>query len=288
MPALHRRTHRSLFKRLIKNRSSLRIALLSIAALIVVGGIAVAAPGGEIVSSSGPPGGLLKAGPVDPVNGFPAWYRDSNGVDLEGCMSALDPNCGAVPVPDPTQPPSFPGNFPQEFFYMDANAGLTSSGGGKVLAQFALEGAFANGGVVAGDQMTFARIRFKIDKGLPGSTDYKITHPYGDDIVKSGPDPASTPNLFVTQDVGATAGAFSAALGGRVGPFLQWAPNPANPADVPPAGYVGDAVTPHKVIGSALGTNFVRIEGPGIGGPVTSNPNPCTTTGPNAYTGAPE
>src|SRR4051794_41144186 len=111
MPALHRRTHRSLVKRLIKNRSSLRIALLPMAALIVVGGTAAAPPGGEIVSSSGPRGGLIRAGRVDPVNGSPAWYRDSNGVDLEGCMSALAPNCGAVPVPAPTQPPSFPGNF---------------------------------------------------------------------------------------------------------------------------------------------------------------------------------
>ena len=119
---------------------------------------------------------------------------------------------------------------------MDATADLTANGGGKVLAQFALEGAFANGGVVAGDQMTFARIRFKIDKGLHGDTNYKITHPYGVDVLKSGPDPASTPNLFVTRDVGATAGPFSAALGGRVGPFLQWAPNPVDAAESRPPG----------------------------------------------------
>jgi hypothetical protein len=39
---------------------------------MVTGGIAVAAPSGEIVTSSGPTNGLVKAGPVDPVNGFPA------------------------------------------------------------------------------------------------------------------------------------------------------------------------------------------------------------------------
>jgi hypothetical protein len=72
-------------------------------------------------------------------------------------------------------------------------------------------------------------------------------------------------------------------LGGRVGPFLKWAPT-ADPADVPPAGYIGDGAAPHTVTGSDLGTNFVRIEAPGIGG--ANNPNPCSTTGPNAYTGA--
>jgi hypothetical protein len=165
---------------------------------------------------------------------------------------------------------------------MDATAQMSTGSGGKVLAQFALEGAFANGGVAAGDQMAFSRIRFRIDSGLQANAQYKITQPYGVDVVQAGADPNSKPNLFVTQDVGAAPGAFSAVLGGRVGPFLEWAPS-ADPADVPPAGYIGDGVTPHTVTGSDLGTNFVRIEGLGIGG--ANNPNPCTTTGPNAYTG---
>jgi hypothetical protein len=280
-----RRTRaRACANRLIKGRANRALVLIVLGALVALGGVAIAAPSGEFVSSTGATGGLVKNGPVSPANGFPAWYRDSTGLDLEGCMSALDPNCGAVPVPDPTQPPSFPGNFPDEFFYMLADANLTTGSGSKVLAEFALEGAFANGGVVAGDQMAFSRIRFRIDSGLQGSTDYKITHPYGVDIVKSGPNPADKPDIFVTQDVGITPGAFSEALGGRVGPFLQWTP-PATPGDVPPAGYIGDAATPHTVTGSAAGTNFVRIEGPGIGG--ANNPNPCTTTGANAYTGDP-
>jgi hypothetical protein len=53
---------------------------------------------------------------------------------------------------------------------------------------------------------------------------------------------------------------------------------------VPPAGYIGDGTTAHTVTGSTAGTNFVRIEGPGIGG--ANNPNPCSTTGANPYTGA--
>jgi hypothetical protein len=279
MTAFNRCT--SMFGRLSRRRHG-RLALVALGALLLLVGVAAAGPTGDFLTSSGNTGGLAKAGPVSPDIGFPDWYRDNKGVELEPCMTNLDPNCGgAVPVPDPTQPTVFPTNFPDEFFYMDATAALTTGSGSKVLAQFALEGAFANA-VTPGDQMVFSRIRFRIDSGLEGNGQYKITHPYGVDVVQAGPNPANTPNLFITQDVGATAGAFSEVLGGRVGPFLKWAPS-ADPADVPPVGYVGDGATPHPVTGSDLGTNFVRIEGPGIGG--ANNPNPCSTSGPNAYTG---
>src|SRR3954451_7919452 len=212
--------------------------------------------------------------------------QDTNGVDLMPCDDPQDKYCGgAVPAPDPTQPPTFPDNFPDEFFYQQAGAdSLVSAGGNKVLAEFDLEGAFASGPVVNGDQIVFSRIRYKIVDGLKPDTDYKITQPYGTDTVHT--DPGAT-GFFVTQDVGVAAGDFAEALKGRVGPFLQWAPNPNNPADVPPTGYVGDGVTPHAVTGSQLGTNYVRIEGPGIGGAVgDTNPNPCPTTGANAWAGA--
>jgi hypothetical protein len=177
-----------------------------------------------------------------------------------------------------------PGNFPDEFFYQSASAdSLTSAGGNKVLAEFDLEGAFANGPVARGDQIVCSRIRYKIVDGLQPDTDYKITQPYGTDTVHTD---ATATGFFVTQDVGVTPGDFTQALKGRVGPFLQWAPNPNNPADVPPTGYIGDGVTPHTVTGSPLNTNFVRIQGPGIGGAAgATNPNPCPTSGANAYSG---
>jgi hypothetical protein len=67
---------------------------------------------------------------------------------------------------------------------------------------------------------------------------------------------------------------------GRFGPFIEWTPpSAANPA-VPPAGFVGDAATPHTVVGSPLNTNFVRIEGPGINpAPTTANSCPATVGG---------
>ncbi|MEA2322985.1 MAG: hypothetical protein QOD81_2835 [Solirubrobacteraceae bacterium] len=253
--------------------------------VLAIGAIAVAAPNGLLNPGSGGPQGVVAVGPVSPTHGFPDWYRDTNGTDLAPCLDPQDPYCGgAVAAPDNTAPITFPDNFPDEFFYQAADAAnLTSAGGEKVLASFALEGAFANGPVTQGDQIVFSRIRYRINAGLKPDTDYKVTHPYGTDTVRTDP---GANGFFVTQDVGVTPGDFSQALKGRVGPFLQWAPNAADATDVPPVGYVGDGVTPHKVQGSELGTNFVRIEGPGIGGAAGAvNPNPCRTSGANAYSG---
>jgi hypothetical protein len=263
-----------------------KIVALATFLVLAVGAVAIAAPNGLLTENSAGPQGLIAVGPVNASNGFPDWYRDTNGVDLMPCDDPQDQYCGgAVPAPDPTAPITFPGNFPDEFFYQQAGAdSLTSAGGNGVLAEFDLEAAFGSGPVKAGDQITFSRIRYRINAGLQPDTDYKITQPYGTDTVHT--DPGAT-GFFVTQDVGVVPGDFTGALKGRVGPFLQWAPNAANPADVPPAGYIGDGVTPHAVTGSPLNTNFVRVQGPGIGGaPGTTNPNPCPTTGPNAYAGA--
>src|SRR4051794_6904595 len=272
----------SILGRLGRRRHA-RLALVALGALLLLVGVAVAGPTGDFLTSAGNTGGLAKVGPVSPAIGFPDWYRDNKGVELEPCMTNLDPSCGgAVPVPDSTQPTVFPTNFPDEFFYQDATAALTTGAGSKVLAQFAVEGAFANGGVAAGDQMTFSRIRFRIDTGLQANGQYTITHPYGVDVVQAGPNPADKPNLFITQDTGATAGAFSAVPARPVRPLPQWAPT-ADPADIPPAGYLGGGATPPTLTRSDPGTDLARIEGPGIGG--ADNRNPCATTGTNAYTG---
>jgi hypothetical protein len=254
--------------RRVRGRPRIRLALLLLSALLLVGvGVAVAGPTGDFISSYGAAQrGLVAAGPVSPEDGFPDWYRDRNGIDLEGCKTNLDPLCGgAVPVPTPGDPTAFPGNFPDEFFYMLATADLQTGAGADVLAEFGVEGAFGSGPALAGDQMVFSRIRFRIESGLQADTDYKITHPYGTDVVRSGPDAADTPNIFVTQDVGAVVGDFTQALKGRVGPFLVWTDEDGNGASDAPPGYIGDPGTPHRVTGSDLSTNFVRIEGPGIG-----------------------
>src|SRR5437879_11155320 len=54
----------------------------------------------------------------------------------------------------------------------------------KVIYVAALEGSFANGAVVAGDQVVFARLRFRILGATPNAT-YTFTHPYGVDVVQA-------------------------------------------------------------------------------------------------------
>jgi hypothetical protein len=235
--------------------------------LLGVTAVAIAGPSGSIVGgadSTDNANGLIKHGPANPAHGFPDWYRDSNGIELEPCLDARDPNCNAPPVPDPAAEPTFPDNFPDEFFYMLADANLTANGGNPVLAEYALEGAFGAGPVKAGDQMVFGRTRYRIRGGLQPDTQYKITNPYGVDYVQTD---ANATELFVTEDAGASVGVFDAVFDGQVGPFLRWTGNDA------PAGYVGDPGTLHTVTGSPYKTNFVKMEGPGIGG--AGNPNPC-------------
>jgi hypothetical protein len=261
-------------RRVVTGNKRRSIAVLAASMLLGSTGIALAGPTGSIVAPpAGEPqntGGLIKYGPINPDTGFPDWYRDKTGtLDLEGCIDARDPYCNAPPVPNPDAAPTFPDNFPDEFFYMLADANLTAAGGNTVLAEYAVEGAFAAGPPVAGDQMVFGRTRYRIRGGLNDQVTYKITNPYGVDYVK--PDAGAT-DLFVTEDAGASAGSFGAVFGGQVGPFLKW----DGTAPAAPKGYIGDPATPHSVTGGINGQNLVRIEGKGIGGGAgETNPNPC-------------
>ena len=256
----------ALFRRVRAGGSRRNVAFLAIAALLGSATVALAGPSGSFIDGQGDQmaNGIVKFGPINPENGFPDWYRDSRGNEVEPCLQAADPNCNAPEVPDPDQPTAFPDNFPGEFFYWMGEAALTANGGNDVLAEFAVEGTFAAEIPRFPDQMVFTRTRYRVRGGLQPDADYKITNPYGVDIVHT--DPGST-ELFVTEDVGATAGAFGQLFGGQVGPLLKW--------DTPgaPAGYLGDPAVPHTVTGSRFNTNFVMIEGPGIGGP--GNTNPC-------------
>jgi hypothetical protein len=266
-------------RRLGAGRSRGTLVFLSVAFALGVVGVALAGPGGSIISGTGhyDKPGLIKAGPVSSENGFPDWYRDSNGLELEPCLDPGD-QCAAPPIPDPNKAVAFDANFPDEFFYQIADATLTGSGGEDFLAEFAVEGAFASA-VQQGDQMVFGRVRYRKDAGLQAGATYTVTHPYGTDKLEA--DDAG--HVFVTQDVGVAPGDFKTVMSSRVGPFLTWDTyKDPDPAKRPPDGYVGDGATPHAFVGSPTGNNFVRVEGPGVAGP--NNPDSCPTTGPNAWT----
>lgn len=205
---------------------------------------------------------LAARGPIDPDNGFPRWYRDSSGVRLELATDPGDPRTPAMgELPDPGSPVRFPDNFPDEAFYFLAEAELPVGGGprpGRARVVLALEAAFDGTGAVAdGRQQVFARIRVRIDGGIPGAA-YTFTHPYGetDPLVAD-----ENGRVSVTEDIGAAALRFDTVVAdGEVAPFLRWDTGA-------PDGYLGDGGTAHTVTGSPFGTDFVRIRGPRVGGP---------------------
>jgi len=199
---------------------------------------------------------LSQTGPVDPVHGFPTWYSDQNGLQLELCLeSAL---CLAA-LPDPSLPVSFPGNFPDEAFWWAADASI-ESGGISASLVMAQEAAFTNEVAEAGQQTAFSRLRIRVS-GLVAGAVYTITHPYG--TVTLTADPTGVINYTADYgcfDTPCNQTTYDRALNGPIpGPFLQW-------DEGAPTGYIGDPEVEHTVTGSPTGNNFFQIEGPGIGG----------------------
>jgi hypothetical protein len=227
------------------------IAMVAVAAMVAP--LATAADAVVITPAAPRAGKLVQVGPIA-ENGFPAWYRDSNGTRLEGCLTLDDPLCpvAAAEVSDPDAPISFPDNFPGEHFYELNTATVTLTSGARAVISMNVEGAFANGDPAPGDQMVFGRVRIRFD--APADQKFRITHPYGVDELVSD---AKRGGVNFTEDAGAVAGGFGQILNGRVGPFLKWDPAVAPAA---PAGYTGNPGVDHKVVGSPYDTNFVRIE----------------------------
>ena len=231
------------------------------ASVALAGVVALAAPlalvaHAAVVQPSAARGGsLVQVGPIA-ANGFPSWYRDSNGIRLEGCWQTGDPLCEplADEIPNPDAPSSYPDNFPGEHFYQMADASLAAGAAGTVDVVLNLEGAFTSDAVIDGDQVVFGRVRIRA-KDAPNGT-YRVTHPYGIDeftITDGG-------GINSTEDIGIAPGAFGDAMRSRIGPYLTWDTFGSAGPDAPPAGYIGDPGVPHKVKGSPYATNLVRVE----------------------------
>src|SRR5690348_6473020 len=125
---------------------------------------------------------LERMGPISTSNGYPTWFQDKTGLAVEFC-SPLNTSelaggwCLLLPG-DTTAPEVFPSPFFDEHFYWDADAAFNFANGDKARLKLAIEGAFVNGAVVPGDQMTFGRLRIQIPT-LPVSGDYVVETPYG-------------------------------------------------------------------------------------------------------------
>jgi hypothetical protein len=120
-------------------------------------------------------------GPVDPRVAYPLWYQDELGVKLQLCLDTVATNNMCVTQPPVAAPPFVTTaniNFPDEAFYWYADARINRSIGGNVRLVLAKEAAFTTPLPSIGNQITFDRIRVRIDNLTPGAT-YTITHPFG-------------------------------------------------------------------------------------------------------------
>ena len=211
--------------------------------------------------------------PVTRTDGFPAWYQDADGVRVDLCDDPADPGCIVLGGDgyDPTQPISFPGNYPPELFYAIADSDLMPTPGCEAVApgtaslRVALEAAFTGAGAEPGQQIVFGRVRFHAS-GLCPDTDYTVTTPYGPLDVHSDAGGSVARNAATT-DVGcggAPCDVAEALAAPMLGGFLRWAPGVGRAA---PAGHLGDAVTLHRVVGGTfleggVPVNHVAVTGP--------------------------
>lgn len=201
---------------------------------------------------------LKFSGPIDPLNLFPQWFEDENGLKLE-LVSAPDPLAPAMgEMETPGAPVAFPSNFPEEAFYYMAEARLDAGGNGAVgraRVIMALEAAFGGDGMpTVGLGVVFARFRVRIDDVVPGAV-YIVRHPYGETKPLSADERG---RVSYTCDLGLAEGNMARVIvSGEIAPFLRWDAGA-------PAGYIGDGVTEHAVVNGPY-RNHVEIEGPRIG-----------------------
>jgi len=230
--------------------------------LLIVTILLVPTVGLVTFASHGPPGShLVAAGPVNAANGYPFWYKDSTGLKLELCLN--DELLCLLEVPPPL---AFPGVFPEEAFWWVGETDMTTKDGGGALLVLAMEAAFDPEVIADGNQISFGRVRIRVDNLIPGAT-YTVTHPYGTDTFAGVT--GGVRGINFSEDIGGLPGDFDGALTSRVGPFLTWDAT----APSPPAGFIGDPGIPHTVTGSPFVTNFFRVEGPL--GSFTGSPDLC-------------
>ncbi len=226
-------------------------------------------------SAALPPTGV---GAIDPAIGFPSSYTDGNGLSLQPCLDGL-PICSST-----TAMLMAPDGFGEGFYFV-ADANLTDAAI-SIKYHTGLEGAWLGAPDPTGavdNRVSFMRTQVAVAKGgLVPNAQYTVDDPWGRVVC------TADGNGFLLNSAkgcrtqtAAIPGDFATALGGRIGPFLTW-DTFGQAAGAPPAGYIGDFVTPHAVTGSPTGFNKVRMQGPGLtstcagaAGPIAS----CVETG---------
>jgi hypothetical protein len=194
-------------------------------------------------------------GAIDATTGFPSYIADDAGTRLDLCLDS--PFCLGTKA-ELTAPDG-------EAFWWNSQATMPTNAGSALMV-LAVEAAY--GGATAGTESAFSRVRFRIDLDKGGT--YTVRYPYGSKTytVSAGGRRA----INDTVDLGCvSAGTFDPCTQARFGfvaqgPFtnyLKWDPDAVQAA---PAGFLGDANTPHRVVGGPA-ANVFRVEGPDVGGP---------------------
>ncbi|RZS53291.1 fibronectin type III domain-containing protein [Sphaerotilus mobilis] len=232
------------------NRLLKRHKTRALGAALLAGALELGAAGLAHAACPAPNGATpFATGPVNPIDSYPESVTDSRGLSLQICRNAdlcfFDP--------------AIPGNLVSaqtgtgtESFYWLAEASLAEpTRGFDALVVMATEATYTTEEPTAGEQLTFTRLRIRLD--VPQTGIYRVEHPYGVEqyrieALEPGRDLSETFDLsFVANDPVAQ---------GKVGPWLTWDPVLAPP---PPAGYIGDGATPQPVVGSPCDTNFLRV-----------------------------
>lgn len=224
-----------------RRRMTTRLGVLG---ATILGAAAIAAPAQAFP-------GIGVHGPLD-GDGFPTYYQDADGMQLQRC---LDPIC--LPVPGET-------------FYW--SGGATVGGADLITAQEAT--------VDGGGNNVFGRLRIRVRNLAPGF--YRFTTPFGiletvtDGRTDVGTDVGCGPLIAGTNCTITPTDTFTAPAGSEIGPnFLQW----DTAQSLPPAGFVGDNATPHRVVGSTfippgetMPANYFRVQRlSGAGGSVVAD-----------------
>lgn len=226
---------------------------------------------------------LERHGPINANHGYPEWYQDKTGIATEFCtplnQAELDGGWCLLLTGDTVAPETFPNQFADEHFYWAGNADATPVNNpavGRVILVLATEAAFSGATVQFPDQITFNRIRIRVDNP-PVTGTYKIIHPFGEESVEA----TAGTRIFISDDVGIACpiGQFHCALESRIGPYLLPSNTPGGAELAPIAGpvagklYIADPARVGPVTGSSLPNftdstgasrnhNIFRIEGP--------------------------
>jgi hypothetical protein len=220
---------------------------------------------------------LSAVGPVNPATAFPDWFQDSTGLKVQLCLDG-PPFCLAAKA-DMVAPDG-------EAFWFEAESVVPVGASGEARLILAQEAAYSNT-----DPIGFGRTRIVVRGATPNTT-YTFNHPYGTATI----DTDGLGNGRFNEDIGCLGPpcGWATALASKVSPqFLRW--SAAAPA--PPAGFIGDAVTPHPVTGGSVrntfgvaggaSTGLFTVQGKLAGPPVPVFEAPGATDFGNSPVGAP-